>query len=263
MTVGEGSTHLDDHSITTATGIFSSGAPNSVIIGNDDRSTNRVLLVRGRMRCTRGIAVGRSTIDIEEDLITTSGVVASGVVATSGCFTEKVLIGPPGAIVVISGSSNGALVTATGIFDRLEVRDIMRVGDPQVGDSIFVGVSVIGLPDFGGQIANEDLGAGRHILEWRGPELVSVGEQLTVSGESVSIVIKDDVEVAETTLDAFGVIAPFGDFADGLTVSGTPVMAGGGFTDTKTFFAPTVSGGPSALNTVVIEHGLITSWTQA
>jgi len=257
LSIGTGTTFIDEKSITTTSGIFNADIPNAVVIGNDDRSTNRVLLVQGRMRCTRGLAVGRSTIDIEEDLITTSGVVASGVVATSGCFTERVLIGPPGEIVVISGSSTGALVTATGIFEKLEVRDIMRVGDPQVSDSIFVGINVIGVPD-GGQISNEEIS-----LEWRGSEIVVIGEQLTVSGEAVSIVIKDDADPSETTLDAFGIIAPLGDFANGLTVSGVPVTAGGGLTDTKTFFAPTASGGPSALNTVVIEHGLITSWTQA
>jgi len=263
LSIGTGTTHIDQHSITTTSGIFSADIPNSVVIGSDDTSFNRVMLVRGRARFTRGLAVGRSTTELDEFGITASGITASGVVATSGCFTEKVLIGPPGEIVVISGSSTGALVTATGIFEKLEVRDIVRVGDPQVSDSIFVGINVIGLPEFGGQIANEDLGSGKHILEWRGPELVSVGEQITVSGEAVSIVIKDDVEVEETVLDSFGITAALGDFANGLTVSGVPVTAGGGLTETKFFFAPTTSGGPSALNTVVIEHGLITSWTQA
>jgi len=263
LQVGEGTTYLNQHSITTTSGIFSADIPNTVVIGSDDTSFNRVMLVRGRARFTRGLAVGRSTTELDEFGITASGITASGIVSVSGCFTERVLIGPPGEVVVLSGSSTGALVTATGIFDKLDVRDIVRVGDPQVSDSIFVGINVIGLPEFGGQIANEDLGGGRHILEWRGPELVSVGEQLTVSGEAVSIVIKDDVEVEETVLDSFGITTSLGDFANGLTVSGVPVTAGGGLTDTKFFFAPTTSGGPSALNTVVIEHGLITSWTQA
>lgn len=259
LTIGTGSTIIETDRITTAKAIFTEDSASAVTVGNDSSSTNRVLLVNGRMRCTRGLAIGPGTINLEGDNVS-----ASGVVSASGCFTETIFIGPPGAITVISGSDTGGIVTATGIFDRVDVRDIVRVGDPQAGDSIFVGINNIGLPEFG-QIANEDLGPGSHILEFRGPELVHIGTsggQVTVSGEAVNLVIKDDSETAENVLDAFGITADFGDFGFGLTVSGVPVAAGNGLTDTKTFFAPTTSGAPEALNTVVIKNGLIESWTQ-
>jgi len=212
LTIGTGSTIIETDRITTAKAIFTEDSASAVVVGSDESSTNRVLLVQGRMRCTRGLAIGRGTTEIDEFAITTSGVTSSGIVAASGCFTETIFIGPPGEIVVISGSSGGGFVTATGIFDRVEVRDIIRVGDPGVGDSILVGINTIGLPDVG-QISNEVV-----VTEYRGPEIVHLADLVTISGEDPLFAVKDDVSGNETLIAGGAVATLVADVADSLKI---------------------------------------------
>lgn len=146
LTVGGSSTHILPDSITTASGIFTADAVHMVIIGSNESSNKRVLDVRGRMRATRGIAVGLSSIVLEDDMIT-----ASGVVATSGSFTRTVEIGVPGSIVVISGSQGGVVATVSGSFRHLAVSDRVVVSGTTVGGShTLVGISVVETEHFVG-----------------------------------------------------------------------------------------------------------------
>ncbi len=133
LTIGTGSTHINQHSIVTATGIFSGDEENLVVIGDDEASFTRVLEVRGRLRATRGLAIGRSTIIIEDDYIT-----ASGITTVTGCFTEAVFIGDPESPTVISGSDSGA-----ASFDAVET-GFLQAFEAQVDDRITVGVSGAG-----------------------------------------------------------------------------------------------------------------------
>ena len=133
LQIGTGSTHINQHSIVTATGIFSGDEENLVTIGDNEDSFNRVLIVQGRMRCTRGLAIGRSTVVIEEDYIT-----ASGITTVTGCFTEAIYIGDPLAPTVISGSDSGA-----ASFEAIET-EFLRAFEARVDDRIYVGVSGAG-----------------------------------------------------------------------------------------------------------------------
>ena len=130
LQIGAGSTHIDQHSITTASGIFVGDVASLVVIGSDQDSFNRVLRVNGRMRCTRGLAIGRTSIVLEDDYIT-----ASGITTVTGCFTEAIYIGDPLAPTVISGSDSGA-----ASFEAIET-GFLQAFEAQVDDRIHVGVS--------------------------------------------------------------------------------------------------------------------------
>jgi hypothetical protein len=143
LQIGTGSTHINQHSIVTATGIFSGDEDNLVVIGDDEDSFNRVLIVQGRMRATRGLAIGRGTVVIEDDYIT-----ASGITTVTGCFTEAVFIGDPESPTVISGSDSGAAsfeAVETGFLQAFEaqVDDRIHVGVSGAGPTSLLGISVL------------------------------------------------------------------------------------------------------------------------
>jgi hypothetical protein len=143
LQIGTGSTHINQHSIVTATGIFSGDEENLVVIGSDEDSFNRVLIVQGRMRATRGLAIGRGTVIIEDDQIT-----ASGITTVTGCFTEAVFIGDPESPTVISGSDSGAAsfeAVETGFLQAFEaqVDDRITVGVSGAGPTSLLGISVL------------------------------------------------------------------------------------------------------------------------
>jgi hypothetical protein len=143
LQIGTGSTHINQHSIVTATGIFSGDEDNLVVIGDDEDSFNRVLIVQGRMRATRGLAIGRGTVVIEDDYIT-----ASGITTVTGCFTEAVFIGDPESPTVISGSDSGAAsfeAVETGLLHAFEaqVDDRIHVGVSGAGPTSLLGISVL------------------------------------------------------------------------------------------------------------------------
>jgi hypothetical protein len=81
----------------------------------------------------------------------------------------------------------------------------------------------------------------------------AVGTKITIYGYT------DDILAATVS----HVVAASGTFSDSLTVSGVPVHTSAGLTATKTFYtAPTSGASATILNTVVVEGGIIRTWSQ-